>query len=115
MAAFFIHVTGQKYYPITRPGAKEHDFILNQDEVVGHGSHSIERKVLCREGNEPLVLAPKGAKCQGGIHAIKADVEVYELSPGRYTCKTHIHTVPTLDQLRAQYDRPHFLNMSFES
>jgi hypothetical protein len=110
MTAFFMTVSGKRSFPVG--GFKEIDrgFSINTSKSEGIDVQPFSSRVLCREGNEPSEIAPKGTRCSAGLHQVKEGTLVYNIGISR-VCPAHIRRIPTLKELQNKYHQPWFLDV----
>lgn len=104
MALFRVHVTGEKSFRLGSPG-RNAEFI-SLEKAEGQEFIPINPRRICRDGDEPLVIAPAGVKCSGDTqkppHKIEPNEKVYDLGIV-YSCKKHIGLIPTISDLKQEY------------
>jgi hypothetical protein len=105
MSSFFVNINGQRSLSIGGRN-KEGRFADPQ----GYEWVPLNVRVLCREGNEESIQAPKGSKCIRA-HVIKAGEKAYALSERHFVCEKHLPLVPTLDLVRKKYDDMYHRNI----
>ena len=110
MTAFFMTVSGKRSFPVG--GFKEIDrgFSINTSKSEGIEVQPFSFRVLCREGNEPSEIAPKGTRCSTGVHQVKEGTLVYNIGISR-VCPAHIRRIPTMEELKNKYRHPWFLEV----
>ena len=114
MAGFFVKVTGKRVVPIGGFREKRGGFIyFNASRAEGLYTDHFDLRILCREGNETSVPAPKGAHCSPGSHVVKEGSDIYYLGLTS-VCPAHLHFVPTLEQTQRKYAQPWYSNVSIE-